>query len=165
MGWLSLVPLKWLRLGAYAALFSAGVWVGIQWNDDTIADLELERAHYDRDQAREQVKAEILGQEVLADFYKAKLETAKGKVTYETLVKLVPAGADCRVPAPAVRLLDAARAGVPYDPARIAGSTSASATDETLYTTGLIEADTDLAGMYNNCRAQIQANAKWWAGR
>ena len=148
-------PMMWLRVGLYAALFSSGVWVGLQWNDDTIADLELERAQFDRDQARADLDQEKKGRDALAEFYKAKLKTAKGKVTHEEIIKLVPV--DCTVPEPAIGLLEVHRAGVPYDSRTIAGGSAASAIAGPLSLSGLIQADVDLADMYENCRAQIRA--------
>ena len=56
MNLLSFLPGKpWLIGGAVVAVFSAGVWVGLQWNDGTISDMMIER----RDEIIAQDKANL----------------------------------------------------------------------------------------------------------
>lgn len=153
-----LSPLVWLRLGAILATFSAGVWVGIQWQEDAYDSLVLERAENDRDEARADLKAQTeqaqANESALRSFYESKLKTAKGRVTRVEIEKLVPA--DCHVPGPAVGLLEAHRSGVPDSPG-VAGSAPAGPVPGDLPLTALIHADADLADLYNLCRSQIEA--------
>lgn len=51
--------LSWLRLALAAAVFGSGVWVGLEWSDDTVNDLLVERAQNDRDEARADLDAHL----------------------------------------------------------------------------------------------------------
>ena len=102
---------------------------------------------------------DTINQDALRTFYEAKLKTAKGRVTHEEIVKLVPI--DCAVPAAAVRLLDSHRQRLPETPGRPFADPASSPIAGDLPLTSLIRADADLADLYSDCRSQVMALREW----
>jgi len=148
---------KTLSIVAVVALagFSSGAWVAHKYFES-----EKVQGLYDAITALEETHVTSLLS--LDTFYQGELARAKANVRIQEVVKYVPNDAVCNVPADPVRVLDAARQGVPEPTAKAAGSARESAAPVGISQRQLYRADADLADRFQSCRQQVQELNRWY---
>lgn len=165
MGWLSFIPgSTWLRAGLYAAIFGAGWWGGVQWQEGAYDALVLERAEYDRDQARQRAesleKTRAADQQALEDLSEKLVKAEKSRYRPQEVAADVPNKTDCSLSGVVGVRLDAA-AGMSEAARLLADTDALSTVHMDLSQRQVIYWCSDMASLYDECRGRLDSLIQW----